>query len=504
MSPRACAASVRWPTGGPDSAWAQALGESLLAASQEEPKRLPRTLPCTVLTQLVTAAGQLFAAEETLVEARRDIACSCAARELALTLPPQLSPPAGCKVTVVGDTHGQLHDVVRLLEVTGPPGPDSWLVFNGDLVDRGAWGCEVLALVLAWKVALPGCVTVLRGNHESAFCTQAYGFARELHAKYTPTAAQGLYARLLKLFAQLPLGCRVGRHTFVCHGGLYRRPQQQAAKRAAGRARALMVGAPEVHAPLPLSCLGSLAELRHAYRGGKDPDGEGDSRLASDVTWSDPQPTPGLLFNEARGIGLVFGPDATAAFLEANGLRLVIRSHEGPDARDKRPEMGSMQDGWCVDHQTPHGCLATLFSAPCYPQFVAEGEAQPDNRAAVAVLRGPTWAEPQVLRFHAAPRPRATPYYDLDQPGSDEEGPAPHEEPPVHQAAGGVMPLEAPRGTESPAGEAAEPTPAPSPSPSPGQAPEEPAQPEEMVVGEAAEQASLPAAEDSLRLDSRT
>ena len=41
-----------------------------MAASQEDPKRLPRTLPCTVLTQLVTAAGQLFAAEETLVEVR--------------------------------------------------------------------------------------------------------------------------------------------------------------------------------------------------------------------------------------------------------------------------------------------------------------------------------------------------------------------------------------------------------------------------------------------------
>jgi hypothetical protein len=36
----------------------------------------------------------------------------------------------------------------------------------------------------------------------------------------------------------------------------------------------------------------------------------------------------GLHFNALRGIGLVYGPDATAHFLHTNALRLVIRSHE--------------------------------------------------------------------------------------------------------------------------------------------------------------------------------
>jgi hypothetical protein len=44
--------------------------------------------------------------------------------------------------------------------------------------------------------------------------------------------------------------------------------------------------------------------------------------------WSDPVNAPGMWVNEARGRGTVFGPDVTEAFLAANGLKLVIRSHE--------------------------------------------------------------------------------------------------------------------------------------------------------------------------------
>ena len=43
-----------------------------------------------------------------------------------------------------------------------PPARASCFVFNGDFVDRGAWGVELLTLVLAWKCALPSSVVVLR------------------------------------------------------------------------------------------------------------------------------------------------------------------------------------------------------------------------------------------------------------------------------------------------------------------------------------------------------
>ena len=47
-------------------------------------------------------------------------------------------------------------------------------------------------------------------------------------------------------------------------------------------------------------------------------------------------------------------PAPPQKFLEANSLRLVIRSHEGPDARFQRDDgMGCMKQGYSVDHDTP-------------------------------------------------------------------------------------------------------------------------------------------------------
>ena len=90
----------------------------------------------------------------------------------------------GDTVAVFGDTHGQLHDVLHALRAVGAPGPTRHFIFNGDFVDRGAWGLETLAVLAAWKLAAPRAVTLLRGNHESATCTAMYGFRAELAAKY--------------------------------------------------------------------------------------------------------------------------------------------------------------------------------------------------------------------------------------------------------------------------------------------------------------------------------
>ena len=49
-------------------------------------------------------------------------------------------------------------------------------------------------------------------------------------------------------------------------------------------------------------------------------------------------------------------------------LQLIIRSHEGPDARDKRKDLGRMDEGYTIDHEVKSGKLVTLFSAPDIPQ----------------------------------------------------------------------------------------------------------------------------------------
>jgi hypothetical protein len=62
---------------------------------------------------------------------------------------------------VVGDIHGQLHDLLFLLKDTGFPCQNRCYVFNGDYVDRGAWGLETFLVLLSWKVnSLLSCFTI--------------------------------------------------------------------------------------------------------------------------------------------------------------------------------------------------------------------------------------------------------------------------------------------------------------------------------------------------------
>lgn len=101
------------------------------------PSELPSVLPFDVLQRLVLAASNILHQEPNCV---------------------RIDPPVGddtrggVRVVVVGDIHGQLHDVLFLLRDAGFPSEECTFVFNGDYVDRGAWGLETFLLLLAWKV----------------------------------------------------------------------------------------------------------------------------------------------------------------------------------------------------------------------------------------------------------------------------------------------------------------------------------------------------------------
>ena len=386
--------AMEWPGDGViPPAWARLLAATLDANSRsgEPPKNLAKVFPKAVHEKLMKHVGALLQAEPTLL---------------------RLRPPRETEVVVVGDTHGQLHDALKLMSIAGEPSETNWYVFNGDFVDRGAWGAELFAVALAWKAAAPNAVFLLRGNHECEFCTEVYGYKRELQVKYSKASGNALWRQFMRVGAELPLAAQIGDKTLVLHGGLFR------GKKRRGRgasSRALAVG--------------TLAELAGAWKGGDDPDGEGDAAIAGDVLWSDPAPADqvtGLVPNENRGIGTMFGPDATAEFLKTNGLSLVLRSHEGPDAREDREGMDNMHAGFSVDHDIENvGKLCTVFSAPDYPQFIEAGDTRHNNAATFVRLRGDTaWAEPEPTAFSAArPRPESEPYYDITVGGSDEEGP---------------------------------------------------------------------------------
>lgn len=57
----------------------------------------------------------------------------------------------GEPIVIVGDLHGQFHDLVHMLEKAGDPMDINYL-FLGDYVDRGIFGMEVVLTLIAIKV----------------------------------------------------------------------------------------------------------------------------------------------------------------------------------------------------------------------------------------------------------------------------------------------------------------------------------------------------------------
>ncbi|KAG2408896.1 Serine/threonine-protein phosphatase [Vigna angularis] len=369
------------------------------------PSELPSVLPVKVFDSLILMASKMLHKEPNCVTID------------PFRPSPNDSSPSAASVVVVGDVHGQLHDLLFLLQDAGFPSRDRIFVFNGDYVDRGAWGLETFLLLLAWKVFMPHNIYLLRGNHESKYCTSVYGFEKEVMVKYGDKGKH-VYRKCLGCFEGLPLASIIAGCVYTAHGGLFRSVTVMPSKRFKGKKnRKINVN----HDSKTLS-LGSLEELSKARRSVLDPPWEGPNLIPGDVLWSDPSKNLGLAPNKERGIGLLWGPDCTEEFLKKYQLKLIIRSHEGPDAREKRDGLDGMDEGYTIDHTVDSGKLVTVFSAPDYPQFQAT-EKRYNNKGSYVVLEPPNFDNPIFHGFSAVtPRPKVNAYYDYEEViDSDEE-----------------------------------------------------------------------------------
>jgi serine/threonine-protein phosphatase 6 catalytic subunit len=197
---------------------------------------------------------------------------------------PVISP-----VTVVGDLHGQVFDLLNLLQVGGWP-PQTSYIFLGDYVDRGHNSIETLELLLALKVKYPGHVTLLRGNHESRQITQVYGFFDECVRKYGNASA---WRHSVRCFDTFGLAALIDEQVLCVHGGL----------------------SPDI-------C--SLDQVRAIDRNQEIPH-EG---AFCDLVWSDPEDISGAWQMSPRGAGYLFGKRVTDEFCMINNLQLIARAHQ--------------------------------------------------------------------------------------------------------------------------------------------------------------------------------
>ncbi len=218
---------------------------------------------------------------------------------------------ARAPITVVGDIHGQFHDLMEMFRYCGKV-PDTNFLFLGDYVDRGYYSVECVTLLLSLKVRYPSRMTLLRGNHESRQITQVYGFYDECVRKYGTVAVWKL---LTELFDYIPLAALVENQIMCVHGGL----------------------SPAIESIDAIKALDRIVEVPH----------EGP---ICDLVWSDPDERTGWGVSP-RGAGYSFGADVSQTFNRVNHLSLIARAHQ------------LTMEGYSWAHDRN---VVTIFSAPNY------------------------------------------------------------------------------------------------------------------------------------------
>lgn len=269
----------------------------------------------------------------------------------------------GCKVTVVGDIHGQLKDLLHILSESGMPNSLNKYIFNGDFVDRGSNSIECIIVLFSLLISNPTNVFLNRGNHEDAPVCRVYGFQAECVRKYDDVT----FDMFCEIFKHLPLFTIVNDSIFVVHGGLFHDEDVK------------LLDLDEIdrqddyyaiEPAYPDNCNDATDEFaRREYL----------RQLQRDALWSDPEPFKPGLRKSYRGAGVLFGDDITTKFLHNNNLSMIIRSHEciqsGFALPYNRPDFNTINDK--CDSNKP--LLCTLFSASNYA-------GQGDNSGAYLVL----------------------------------------------------------------------------------------------------------------------
>jgi serine/threonine-protein phosphatase 4 catalytic subunit len=190
---------------------------------------------------------------------------------------------------VCGDIHGQFYDVQELFNIGGQC-PETNYVFLGDYVDRGYHSVETFLLLLALKVRYPDRITLLRGNHESRFITQTYGFYDECLRKY---GTSNVWKYCTELFDYLSLAAVIDERIFCVHGGL----------------------SPSIR---------NLDQIQLINRKQEIPtDG-----AMCDLLWSDPDEDIDGWAPNPRLAGFNFGAAVVKEFHQINNTELVCRSHQ--------------------------------------------------------------------------------------------------------------------------------------------------------------------------------
>lgn len=226
-------------------------------------------------------------------------------------------------INIVGDLHGNFHDLLRIFQTCGDPAKIPYL-FLGDYVDRGNFSIETIVLLLLRMIQNPNRIFLLRGNHEFPDINGQYGFRQEILATYS---SDELWYKFNQVFTYLPIAAVIDNDIFCVHGGLTQ----------------------------------GFASLKQIECAPKPMTNENMPKLIKGLLWSDPSRSVQTFAEGNRGFGEVFGQIAIDNFFQASGMKLLIRAHQ------------------CVKYGS------SIFNQNCITVFSSSGYAN-QNDAAVLLL----------------------------------------------------------------------------------------------------------------------
>lgn len=198
------------------------------------------------------------------------------------------------EILVIGDIHGNLKGLQKLMEIIEQVKP-KFVIFLGDIVDRGPHQLECLILILALKIQQPDKYFLLKGNHESLEINQYYGFYQDFINRFKE---QRKFEDVLALYKVLPFCALVNRSVLCLHGGI---PEDK--------------------------------DILMEVKGIKTQDlavvSKNVTKSLMQIMWNDPKSNLNGFSDSFRGIDIKnFGEDVFNDFMKKNELNYLIRSHE--------------------------------------------------------------------------------------------------------------------------------------------------------------------------------
>ena len=198
------------------------------------------------------------------------------------------------KVIVIGDLHGDLKSLMRLVEIIKLENP-KYVIFLGDIVDRGSHQVECLILVLALKIKDSNRYYLIKGNHETLEVNRNYGFFQDFLNRFKDPKK---FNQVTAIYNSLPYSALLNESILCLHGGI---PEDF---NAINRLRGI-----------------KTSEIDSFY--------ENTAKSLLQIMWNDPKSNLKGFTESFRGKEIkFFGEDVFTDFMRENKLDYLIRAHE--------------------------------------------------------------------------------------------------------------------------------------------------------------------------------